>query len=280
METPKEGDVPTVINLKISELILTPLICASLIGEILKGLLYQKNQIPYPYNYMKNMVIKKRQKQEVDKPGKENMTVLNHYRTVSSAYDTIEEIVKALKGEFSKNGDHIKEVLIIFGIVPQCPKELFTISISDLAVGHIERNHIAYMDKYQQKILRNIFLSQSWIDLIDSSLSCTNTFIYLKMNTSGSIHYNNDTRTFIPSGALTFSQGLKHTKIIISSEYNAETNCCENLIVYGQSKPCISGESVESIINVAVTESWYQFKDMVKGFKDCYIHNVSASELW
>nr|CAH7720197.1 unnamed protein product [Callosobruchus chinensis] len=279
MEKPKEGDRrrPTVINLKISELILTPLICASLVGEILKGLLYQKNQIPYPYSYMKNTIIKKRQKQEADAPKKDNITVLNHYRIASSAYDTIENIIKAIKEEFSKNGDHIKEVIIIFGTVPQCPKEIFSISISDLAVGHIERNHIAYMDKYQQKILRNIFLSQSWIDLIDSSVSCTNTFVYLKMDSSGSIDYND---TFVPSVPLSFSQGLKHTRIKISSEYHSETNCCENLIVYGQSKPCVSEESVESNNDVVATESWHQFKGMVKGFKDCYVDKVSASELW
>nr|CAI5831157.1 unnamed protein product [Callosobruchus analis] len=274
----KSGVLPTVINLRISELILTPLICASLIGEILKGLLYQKNQIPYPYSYMKNIIIKKRLKHEAEKPKKENITVLNHYRTVSSTYDTIEEIIKALKEQFSKCGDHIKEIVLIFGTVPQCPKEVFSISISDLAVGHIERNHIAYFDKYQQRILRNMFLSQNWIDLIDSSASCTNTFIYLKTNSSGSINYNND--TFIPTGPLTFSHSLKHTKIKISSEYYLENNCCENLIVYGQSKPSRLEESVESNINVSSMESWYQFKGMVKGFKDCYIDKVSASELW
>ncbi|CAH1994508.1 unnamed protein product [Acanthoscelides obtectus] len=275
-----EGKVlPTVINLGISELILTPLICASLVGEIFKGLLYQKNQIPYPYGWMESMVIKKRKKPEVDRSKRENMTVSNHYRTVSSAYDTIEEIVKAFKEEFLNNAEHIKEVVIIFGTMPQSPKEMFSISISDLAVGHIERNHIAYMNKYQQKILRNIFLSQDWMDSIDSSVSCTNTFVYLKKNSSGTISSNSD--TFIPSRPLTFSQGLKHTKINIKSEYNLDSNCCDNLIIYGQSKASqtISSEATE-VDSETLSETWYQFKDMVKGFRDCYVNKVSACELW
>lgn len=55
--------------------------------------------------------------------------------------------------EFSNNVS-IKEVVVLFGTTPQYPKEVVTINILPISTQHIEQNHIAELDKYQQKILR------------------------------------------------------------------------------------------------------------------------------
>lgn len=140
------------IDLKISEITLTPLACASLINEILKGLLYQKCQIPYPYSWMKNMVDKKR-KAHSSENKTINFTAANHFRIVSKAYDTLESVMKGILKEFSYK-DNIKEVIVLFGTTPQCPKEVVTIKILPSDTEHNERNHMTELDKYQQKILR------------------------------------------------------------------------------------------------------------------------------
>lgn len=48
--THKNKNLLQEIDVKISEMTLIPLACASLVNEILKELLYQKCQIPYPYS--------------------------------------------------------------------------------------------------------------------------------------------------------------------------------------------------------------------------------------
>lgn len=157
METKKElesgnEDSRFVVNVEISDIVLTPLICASLVNEILKGLIYQKSQIPYPYNWLKNIVDKKRKREDNhNTEGSRNFKLVNHFRIVSNVYDTLENVMTAIVKEFSESLETIKEVIIVFGTTPECPKEVFTINFISIMKGHHERNH---QIKYQQKILR------------------------------------------------------------------------------------------------------------------------------
>lgn len=144
------------IDIEISNVILTPFTCASLVNEILKGLLHQKNQIPYSYNWLKSIVTKKRQQENNDeKTGPTNFKLVNHFRIVSNAFDTLESLMKAIIKEFSDSLDEtIRKVVIVFGTTPECPKEIFTINTTSVMLGHHERNHKEQLIKYQQKILR------------------------------------------------------------------------------------------------------------------------------
>lgn len=148
-------DSQSVINVEIPEVILTPIACATLVNEILKGLLYQKSQIPYPYSWLKNVVSKKRdQENTTDKVEPTNFKLINHFRVVSTAYDTLECLMKAIMREFSETTEVIKEVIIVFGTTTECPKEIFMINTDSMVKGHIERNHMGQLNKYQHKILR------------------------------------------------------------------------------------------------------------------------------
>ncbi|KAL1501631.1 hypothetical protein ABEB36_006927 [Hypothenemus hampei] len=163
------------------ELILTPFASASLVNEILKGLLYQKSQIPYPYSWLKEAIEKRRKKlseSDANVSKKLNFTHENHYRTVSKACDFLEVLMKGIAKEFSEN--IIKEIVVMLGTSPNCPKEVVTIQIPHIDQEHIERNHISELNKHLQKVLRHIFLSQTWMDSVNTSLTCTNTYVYLK----------------------------------------------------------------------------------------------------
>lgn len=145
-----------IINVAIPEVVLTPFACATLVNEFIKGLLYQKNQIPYPYNWLKNIISKKRDKKNtIDEKGEPpNFKVINHFRVVSNAYDTLECLMNAIMREFSETMGMIKEVIIVFGTIPECPKEIFVINTVPVVKGHNERNHMVQLNKYQQQILR------------------------------------------------------------------------------------------------------------------------------
>lgn len=151
----KKNETCYALNVEISDIVLTPFTCASLVNEILKGLLYKKSQIPYPYNWLKNIVNKKRDQVNIgEKTGPTNFKLENHFRVVSNAYDTLENLMKAITKEFSESVELIKEVVIIFGTTPECPKEIFSINTVPVMKGHNEKNHIVQLNRYQQKILR------------------------------------------------------------------------------------------------------------------------------
>ncbi|KAJ8925927.1 hypothetical protein NQ315_009779 [Exocentrus adspersus] len=273
------------INVEISE-VLTPATCAFLINEILQGILYQKCQIPYPYTWLKSVVNRKRAKDSTSENAvkKINFSAASHFRIVSTAYDILENVMKGIIKEFSERGDCIKEVVFVIGPTPQCPKEIYTINITSLAKGHLERNHANSLCKYRQKILRNIFLCQRWMDAVDNSMTCTNTFIFLKtfVTPSGSPNVDSSENIFVPSRPLTFPSKTKHIKINLNYEQGEYRNCCDGFFVF---EDVGGGEAGKQRQNSESTEaqetvSWYQSKDLFKGFKDCYINKVSASELW
>lgn len=144
-----------VIDIEITNVVLTPFTCASLVNEILKGLLHQKNQIPYSYNWLKSIVTKKRaQDSNGEKTGPANFKLVNHFRIVSNAYDTLESLMKAIIKEFSESLETIRKVVIVFGTTPECPKEVISINTTSIMQGHHERNHKEQLVKYQQRILR------------------------------------------------------------------------------------------------------------------------------
>lgn len=139
-----------------SELTLTPLAGSLLVNEILKGLLYQKGQIPFAYTYMKQLVEKRRKKlsQEENEAKKVNFALEKHYRVVSAAYDYMELVMKGISVQLSDQVSQVKEVVMVLGTSPNCPKEVFTIEIPLVIKGHIECNHISQVNQHLHKILR------------------------------------------------------------------------------------------------------------------------------
>jgi hypothetical protein len=271
------------IDVPITDFILTPLSCAHIVNEVMKNLLYQRSQIPYPYTWLKNIVSKKRE--SFDESKNRNFTLNRHFQIVSSAYDAAENIMSNISKHFSHLGSNLKEVIFVLGVSPVCPKEIFTVKVSSLANGHIERNHVADNSKKQPRILRDIFLSEIWMGLLESSLTCCNMYIFLKVtgpqNDLTAMH--KDT-IFVPSKPLLFPSKTKHTVINLNYSNPSMCSCCDNLEVFQDF--CDIESSIQPFdVKVDQTdegsrEIWLQSKILFQGFKDCFINKVSACELW
>uniref|UniRef100_A0AAR5Q975 HORMA domain-containing protein n=2 Tax=Dendroctonus ponderosae TaxID=77166 RepID=A0AAR5Q975_DENPD len=262
-----------------SELTLTPLGGALLVNEILKGLLYQKCQIPYSYTYMKQLVEKRRKKlcQQENEPQKVNLTVEKHYRVVSAAYDYMEMVMKGISVQFSDPSSHIKEVVIMFGTSPNFPTEVFTIEMPLVMTGHIECNHIRQLNNHLHKIMRDIFLSQVWIDSIDGAMTCTNTFIFLKKLAHMETAFTNE--AFEACAPIRTDPSSKHVRFIINHTPRDKTNCCADLEIFednGSSKTHQAAQATPEETQVV----WCRSKGFFQGFRDCFIKKVSASESW
>ncbi|KAI4468847.1 mad2l1-binding protein [Holotrichia oblita] len=265
------------IDIKITD-VLTPLACGFLVNEIIKYLVYQKSQIPYPYNWLQTVVARKRKSMESHNPQTtNNLLVERHYKITSAAYDTVEEIMSNIKTEFKDSIQYIKEVLIIFGATPYTPKEVFRINVPVLQENHIEANHIKSMQKSQQKILRDLFLSQDWLKAMESNFPTTNMYVMLKKHQED---LQKDESLF--SLISNYNIPTNSNCVTINLDYTNETGhvCCSNIAVFndslnvGNKCPQIPSKSSDS------KELWYQAKVYLKGFKDCYINKVSATELF
>ncbi|KRT78324.1 hypothetical protein AMK59_7289, partial [Oryctes borbonicus] len=263
------------IDIKITDIVVTPLTCTSIVNEIIKFLVYQKSQIPYPYNWLQTVITRKRKSTGPENiPTSNNLFVERHYKTASIAYDTIEAITKGIKIEFKNSFQYIKEVLIIFGTTLYTAKEVFRINMPILQRNHIEANHIKFIQKNQQKILRHIFLSQDWLKAMENVCPTTNMYVMLKKYRE----HTNEESIFIPTSS--YDIPINSNCITINLDYKDENDhvCCSNITVFNDS---ISSSHKTSHIGNNMShkseEVWYEAKLSLKGFKDCFINKVSAT---
>lgn len=142
------------INVDITNLVLTPLTCASLVSKFIKCLMYEKSQIPYPYEWLKTIVTQKRKLDDgSDSEKKVNYQAERHFNIVSTAYDSTELLLNQIKNQF-KMGGRIEEILVLFGGSELSPKEAYRIRIPNLAFGHVENNHVSITNKLSHTILK------------------------------------------------------------------------------------------------------------------------------
>lgn len=143
------------LNVDLKGTLLTPLACASLISELLKTLIFQTSQIPYPYNWLKFVVERKRKKdnQQEENGGKSSQTaVQRYYRLVSSTYDNLEDIMCHIRKEIESSD--VQEVVILFGATPFTPKQVYSVKLPAIVRGHLDSIHQQTNTKNQHNVLR------------------------------------------------------------------------------------------------------------------------------
>lgn len=147
-----------VLNVDLKGTLLTPSACANLVNEIVKTLLFQKTQIPYPYNWLKSVVDRKRKRNEQEESSRSKaikgsqITVERHYSLVASTYDNLEELMCHIKMEMESSD--VREVVLLFGATPLTPKQVYSIKLPGITRGHFDRNHSQANHKNQHNVLR------------------------------------------------------------------------------------------------------------------------------
>lgn len=138
-------------RIRVKDVVLTSHMCATIVNETLKCLVYNKSQIPYPHNWLTLTVQRKR---EGDPDLFENFKAERHFQVASSAVDIIENLMKSIKEEFSRCGGDVREVVVMFGATPYMVKEAYTIRFTNIAKGHLEENHKLSNRKNQHKVMK------------------------------------------------------------------------------------------------------------------------------
>lgn len=80
-----------ILSLKMSNQ-LTSISCGHIVVELIKFIAYQRLQIPYTYQWLKQIVNKKKSREEQGL--KENIQSERHYRIASTTLDSLDYILK------------------------------------------------------------------------------------------------------------------------------------------------------------------------------------------
>lgn len=260
------------VTVNISDYLLTPLSCSSFVNTFFKGLLYQKTQIPYPYAWLKCSITRRRNREEpLELRGPDRFRIENQYRVASKLYDGLEDILNELANELRTNT--VNEILILFGSTPLTPKEICRIKIPNLALGHFEQVHVKEAIKLQHNALRQIFLSDLWMDSIDSSIPCTNIYFYITK------HSDDESSKFKACNPLNFQNNVKQYTIKLNPDLSKDYSCCR---VYDENNEILENE--DTTANSTEQEekplSWYQFDNRLEGYSNLYIEGIGVSDLW
>ncbi|XP_054263811.1 MAD2L1-binding protein-like isoform X3 [Macrosteles quadrilineatus] len=155
---------PIQIEITLTDLI-TPKSCSMFVAELIKFIVFSKQQIPYPYERLKMFVTKRIEQQKIlelsntqkDFGTSHGITFLmeKHYKKVEEAYRILDSTFKCIEHELMKSTDcSIDEIVLLFGATPLSPRDVYRIKIPPLTFGHCESQHV------WRKQIANLFSGQ------------------------------------------------------------------------------------------------------------------------
>lgn len=232
--------------------------CAKLVVELLKYILYQKNQIPFTYDSLSRLKMK---------PNDRNLT------SVKTLLDSMQSTSDQLNSQFHQRDCKVKEISILIGATIISPKlhikVEFPPDILDSQV-HFDYKHVSR--KPMLNLMRSMLECSEFQDALASPLNPTNTFVLIQKSDSNSV-----SEFFLPKPQYAppvhvsnyFVIKLQHNDTI-----NDICNCMSLVRVYNDvSEPSDrKRKSVEFVKNSdagarPVSYQWYQSKEVIKGFQ-------------
>lgn len=310
----KSAEVNIAVNLSD---IITPKSCSELICSLIKHLLYQQEQIPYTYERLKYLITKRKElmaavsnEQEDEKTDVGGQFSLHsriaaerNFRKAEETFLNLESAFKDIRSELQEQSSNaINEVLIILGNTPLHPRNIFRILIPVLSLGHKEENHPS--QKYLPSLFQALVSSEELHKALNKKVGLTNVFILLK--TSENLTLRSETFHLkslyeVPVRTLQITFNLKTTNIqpkcsclsesgipIFCDTPAKHSNTVGN-VIYSQPRNeekrnvgDILGSNDENGNENEVDDdcNWYQFNCSIKGFKDCKIDGIPASNIW
>uniref|UniRef100_A0A1B6DUJ5 MAD2L1-binding protein n=1 Tax=Clastoptera arizonana TaxID=38151 RepID=A0A1B6DUJ5_9HEMI len=169
--------------------IVTPKACSVIIAEIIKYIVYSKQQIPYPYERLKYYIKKRKDLQKPknvsDSDNSQSniqrkiLAVDKHFKKIEEAFEILENTFQNIEVELINAGNNaIHEIAILFGPTIMSPKDIYRIKIPVLSLGHCENRH--GIQKQKHNLFRDILVSDQLQTSLGKHLGLTNMFVLLK----------------------------------------------------------------------------------------------------
>ncbi|XP_013183312.2 uncharacterized protein LOC106129327 [Amyelois transitella] len=274
---------PIIVNLNIGDQ-LTLISCGHVIVELIKFIAYQRLQIPYTYQWLKQIVNKKKMCEDQDK--KDSFQSERHFLTASTALDNLDYILKSILQEMS--GSSIpEEVCIALGATPMTCREMYRLILPTLChKPQCHSPHIASDQKIQRNVFRTMVTSESLSQVFFDSIPPTNMHIFIRKKSLN----NQDTLNsdcFEPTTGCRIPRKTKVVVMNFQTDNQENVSCCNEFEIFGESgnvdnlKPRreIDFEEFEEIESTD-TMKWYQSTYVMKGFKDCVVNGASVTNSW
>ncbi|KAG8323664.1 hypothetical protein J6590_001407 [Homalodisca vitripennis] len=262
--------------------IITPKSCSSYIAELIKYIVFNKQQIPYPYERLKLFVLKRRERQKLielhnnsennDASLRVSFVMEKYYKKVEEAFEILDNVFKCIEHELTKSSEHLlEEVVLLFGATPLSPKDVYRIKIPSLTYGHSENQHL-----YKRQIgnlFRNIIISDDVNARLQRSVGLTNMFVMVKLRKGG----NTDSQWLLPRDCYQLSQRAQQVCFTLESTAARPCTCTQTEL--------LSDNMAALVLNSDDTDPgdqcvWYQMQRTLKGFRDCKSQGKSITDLW
>ncbi|XP_031831303.1 MAD2L1-binding protein [Nomia melanderi] len=247
------------INVKLDEP-LTSNACVKLVIELLKYILYQKQQIPFAYESLTQLQMNMKST---------DRNLISIKKLLQSLKNTSEQ----LSSQFHLTNCKVKEIAILIGATIISPKLHIKLELpSDIlnSQEHYECKHASR--KPLLNLMRSMSECSEFQDAISSPLTLTNTFVLLEKSDSNLI-----SEFFLPKPY--YIPPIKNSKCFIiklqhSNQIKMDCNCIDLVKIYNELSESDSKKtedinflknSNENITNVPF--QWYQSREVIKGFK-------------
>ncbi|XP_047512218.1 uncharacterized protein LOC125054395 isoform X2 [Pieris napi] len=270
-----------VFNINIGDQ-LTSISCGHVIVELIKFLAYQRLQIPYTYQWLKQMVNKKKDNENE----KDTYQSERHFHIASTALNNLDFVLKSLLKEIGE-ATQPQEVCIAFGSSPISCKEIYRIVLPTVChKPQCQSPHIASDKKIQSSVFRNLVTSEKLCKVFFEPLSPTNMYVFLKKELlSNQQVVCSD--TFLHVNGYRMPRSCK--VVVLNFPANPKnTTCCNDFKIFGNapsedlSKLSLDDTSDDDFHEIESTDKvqWFQSTYVMKGFKDCVVNGSSIINSW
>ncbi|XP_076656652.1 MAD2L1-binding protein [Halictus rubicundus] len=247
------------INVKLDEPLTTDA-CVKLVIELLKYILYQKQQIPFTYDSLTQLQTKM-------KPRDRNSSSIK--ALMKSVKDTSDQLIS----QFYLNNCKIKEIAIIIGATIISPKLHIRVELPSEVLNsqeHYECKHSSR--KPLLTLMRSMLECSEFQDAISSPISLTNTFVLVRKSDRNLI-----SEFFLLKPQ--YTAPVKNSKCFIfklhyNNHVNMDCNCFHIVKIYNELSESETNKDKNIEFSNNTNENnenssyqWYQSRELIKGFK-------------
>ena len=245
------------INVTLDER-LTSNSCVKLVIELLKYILYQKQQIPFTYDSLNQLQMK--------------ITDRN-LSSIKSLLNSLKNTSEQLNSQFHLKGCKIKEIAILIGATIISPRLHVRVEFpSDVlsSQDHHEYKHASR--KPLLNLMRSMLECSEFQDALTSPLHPTNTFVLIQKSDSNAV-----SEFFLPKPQYIppiHTSNYFVIKLQHSDQVKVDCNCIDIVKVYNEVSDCNTnkGRDIQLLNNSNGNNThspycWYQSKEVIKGFK-------------
>ncbi|XP_053984505.1 MAD2L1-binding protein [Hylaeus volcanicus] len=234
--------------------------CVKLIIELLKYILYQKQQIPFTYDSLTQLQTNVK---PTDKNSSYIKTLLNSLKCTS----------EQLNSQFHLEGCNVKEIAILIGATIISPKLHIRLEFPPNILSSEEHHECRHTSrKPLLSLMRSMLECSEFQDAIASPLNPTNTFVLVQKSDSNSV-----SDFFLPKPQ--YIPPIRNSNCFFikfhhSEQIKIDCNCIDIVKVYNElSESNINKDRAIQCLNksngniINVPYQWYQSREVIKGFK-------------